>query len=287
MSSISLPRWAVILFPWAVALVMWFVGYGPGTVAALERMIHPDDSTPWAVTKDSVVDTVAPVVLILGLVPAVWLICVRVCGLAWPRLGVVPRWNRWELVWIPASFFLACGAGRILTMVNGQAVRSFPDQVHRYRETGLDQGDFPMLATSMLISGPAEEVILVPVLILLLRQGRARPWVAVMIAVAARVGIHLYYGWPMILGWATWALLLIAIWRVTGTVLGAVLAHALNNLIASMQLTGAPGGDQLEIIYTVLGWAGLAAFLPLCTWLFLQWWHNRKTGPAAGVGLPT
>lgn len=95
----------------------------------------------------------------------------------------MPRWNRWELVCIPASLILACGAGKIQTLVNDQAEQFFPDQVHRYRETALDQGDFPMLATSMLISGPAEEIILVPALILLLRQGGARPWVAVMIAV--------------------------------------------------------------------------------------------------------
>lgn len=284
MPSFSLPRWAAVLLPWSAALVMWFLAYGPNTFVALGLMVHPVESTPWAITKETVVDTVAPVLLVLGVMPAVWLICDRVCGQTWPRLGVVPRWNRWELVWIPASFLLACGAGRILTLVNDLAAHLVPDQVHRYRETGLDQGDFPMLTTSMLISGPAEEIILVPALILLLRQGGARPWVAVMIAVAARVGIHLYYGWPMIFGWGIWALLLIAIWRVTGTVLGAILAHALNNLTASMQLTGIPGGDALADIYTVLGWVGIAAFLPLCAWLFLQWQHDRKGVPAADAG---
>lgn len=282
MSSVSFPRWAAILFPWAAALVMWFLAYGPGTFIALERMTHPVESAPWAVTKKSVVDTVAPVVLALGVMPAVWLIF----GRSGPRLGVVPRWNRWELVWIPASFLLACGAGKILTLTNDLAAHFFPDQVHRYRETGLDQGDFPMLATSMLISGPAEEIILVPALILLLRQGGARPWVAVLIAVAARVGIHLYYGWPMILGWAIWAFLLIAIWQVTGTVLGAVLAHALNNLAASMQLTGIPAGTELGVIYSVLGWVGLVAILLLFVWLFLQWWEHKKSASAAGTGVP-
>ena len=280
MPSVSFPRWAAILLPWSAALVMWFLAYGPNTFVALGRMTHPVESTPWAITKEDVVDTVAPVLLVLGIMPAVWLIS----GRSGPRLGVVPRWNRWELVWIPASFLLACGAGKILTLVNDLAAHLFPDQVHRYRETGLDQGDFPMLATSMLISGPAEEIILVPALILLLRQGRARPWVAVLLAVAARVGIHLYYGWPMILGWAIWALLLISIWRVTGTVLGAIFTHALNNLTASMQLTGIPTGDELADIYMVLGWVGIAAFLPLCAWLLLQWQHDRKSAPAAGAG---
>ncbi|WP_270241472.1 CPBP family intramembrane glutamic endopeptidase [Rothia kristinae] len=166
--------------------------------------------------------------------------------------------------------------------MHDQAEQFFPDQVHRYRETALDQGDFPMLATSMLISGPAEEIILVPALILLLRQGGARPWVAVMIAVAARVGIHLYYGWPMILGWAIWALLLIAIWRATDTVLGAVLAHALNNLVASMQLTGTPGGAELASVYSVLGWVGVFAFPAMFVW----WWENKKSASAAGTGVP-
>lgn len=77
MSRASLPRWAVILFPWAAALVMWFLAYGPGTFVALERMIHPDDSTPWSVSKDSVVATVTPVLLVLGVMSAVWFICGR------------------------------------------------------------------------------------------------------------------------------------------------------------------------------------------------------------------
>lgn len=256
---------------------MWLLLYGRGTFKALERMIHPDDSTPWAVSKNSVVATVAPVLLVLGIVIVLWLIR----GRAEPRLGVVPRRNRCELVWIPVSFLLACGAGTIRTLVNDQATRLFPDQVHQYSETGLEQGDFPMLATLTLIPGPAEEIILVPALILLLRQGGARPWVAVMIAVVARVGIHLYYGWPMILGWAIWALLLIAIWRVTGTVLGAVLAHALNNLVVSMQLTGTPGGAELAIVYSVLGWVGLVAVLLLLVW----WWKNKKSASAVGTGV--
>ncbi|MBD4562999.1 hypothetical protein GUG69_00150, partial [Xanthomonas citri pv. citri] len=59
------------------------------------------------------------------------------------------------------------------------------------------------------------------------------------------------------------ALLLVVIWRVTGTALGAIAAHVLNNLVAALTHSPAPGAAAWGATYTWLSVAGLILLIAL------------------------
>jgi len=180
-----------------------------------------------------------------------------------PDTGITPRKDRREWFWIPAAFVMACGANLIKMVMTDQAQAWFPDHTHLYRTNATSEHALPSLLVSMLTSGPVEEIVLVPGLILLLISGRCPRWLAITFAVVFRAAFHLYYGLPVAPGFLVWALLLVAIWQITGTALGAVLAHALNNFIAALGHTAVAGAHTWGQIYTGLSVAGIAMMIAL------------------------
>lgn len=82
------------------------------------------------------------------------------------------------------------------------------------------------------MAGPAGELALVVVPVMLLRATNYG-WATVAVtAVVLRVPFHLYDGWAA-LGLTVWALLAVALYRRTGSILGPILAHAAHNVMTN------------------------------------------------------
>ena len=246
---------------WVMAAALWALGFLFPTISAVQLMFRPlpDGRLPWTTSLDLAIATaviaVANVVLTCG--------ALKIWGFSLTDAGILPRRNRREWFWIPAACLMACGANLIKEVMIGHAQAWFPEHTHLYRSQATTDEALPSLLVTMLTAGPSEEIVLVPGLILLLVAGRCPLWLATTIAVAARTAFHLYYGAPVAAGVIVWALLLVVIWQVTGTALGAVAAHMLNNLIAAISHTPGTTTDAWETAYTWISLAGLVLMIAL------------------------
>ena len=244
---------------WIMAGAIWAIVYLRPTINAVILMLHPlpDGQLPWASNTEKALETAA--IALVGVAVTCGLL--KLSGFSLTGAGILPRRNRREWFWIPAAFLMACGADKIKDKMTDYAQAWFPNHAQTYDSQATGDDALPRLLIDMLIAGPAEEIMLVPGLILLLVAGRCPLWLATTIAVAARAAFHLYYGAPVVAGYIVWALLLVVIWQITGTALGAVAAHALNNLIAALSRTPGTDTSTLHLFDTVSGIAGIFLLL--------------------------
>lgn len=246
---------------WVMAATLWALGFLGPTIEAVKLMTHPlpDGQLPWTTSLEVALATaviaVVNVVLMCGVL--------KMWGFSLTGAGILPRRNRREWFWIPAGCLMACGANLIKSVMTDHAQTWFPEHTHLYRSHATTDEALPSLLVTMLTAGPSEEIVLVPGLILLLVAGRCPLWLATTIAVAARTAFHLYYGAPVAAGVIVWALLLVVIWQVTGSALGAVAAHALNNFIAALSHSPGTTPDAWESAYTWTSVAGLVLMVAL------------------------
>lgn len=246
---------------WVMAFLVWAPSYGAATIPAVTLLMHPlpEGQLPWTTDPEPAVASAALSIMLL------YIMCVflHMRGFQILKIGITPRKDRREWFWIPAAFLMACGANFVKTVMTDHAQEWFPTHTHLYRSEATSENALPSLLISMLTTGPAEEIILVPGLILLLISGRCPQWLAITIAVTARTAFHLYYGLPVAPGFVVWALLLVLIWQVTGTALGALLAHILNNFIAALGHTTAFNSYAWDVVYTWLSVAGIILLIAL------------------------
>ena len=246
---------------WVMAGIIWAFGFLAPTINAVYYMLHPlpAGQLPWTTHLDRAIATAAIAVVNVGIT----CVLLRMWGFSLTSAGILPRRDRREWFWIPAACLMACGANLLKAGMTAQAQAWFPDSTHPYESVATTDEALPSMLIGMLTAGPSEEIVLVPGLILLLVAGRCPVWLATTIAVAARAAFHLYYGAPMAPGFIVWALLLVVIWRVTGTALGAIAAHVLNNLVAALTHSPAPGAAAWGATYTWLSVAGLILLIAL------------------------
>ena len=246
---------------WVMAGAIWAFGFLFPTIGAVYLMFHPlpDGQLPWSTHLERAIATAAIAVVNVGMT----CVLLRMWGFSLTGAGILPRRDRREWFWIPAACLMACGANFIKEVMVDHAQAWFPEHTHLYRSQATTDEALPSLLVTMLTSGPSEEIVLVPGLILLLVAGRCPLWLATTIAVAARTAFHLYYGAPVAAGVIVWALLLVVIWQVTGTALGAVAAHMLNNLIAAISHAPGTTTDAWETAFTWISVAGLILMIAL------------------------
>lgn len=250
------------LTAWIVAASLWALGFLGPTIEAVKLMLHPlpDGKLPWTTTLEVAIATAF--IAVLNVVLTCW--ALKSWGHPLAGAGILPRrGDRREWFWIPAACLMACGANLIKIGITDYVQAWFPEHTHLYRSQATTDEALPSLLVTMLTAGPSEEIVLVPGLILLLVAGRCPMWLATTIAVAARTAFHLYYGAPVAAGVIVWALLLVVIWQVTGTALGAVAAHVLNNLIAAISHTPGTSTHTWETAYTWISVAGLVLMVAL------------------------
>jgi hypothetical protein len=112
----------------------------------------------------------------------------------------------------------------------------------------MDMGLSTILWTlSLLLAGPTEEFVLVGVVATVLRRTGYSWWTVAAVAVLLRIPFHLYYGWGA-LGMAVWALLVVALYRRTGSLLGLAIGHALYNLLILAGPFAGPGRIALALV---------------------------------------
>ena len=246
---------------WGMAAALWVLGFLGPTRQAVKLMLHPlpDGQLPWTTNLEVAVGTAFLAVVNVVLTCAM----LKTWGFSLTNAGILPRRDHREWFWIPAACLMACGANLIKSVMTDRALAWFPEHTHLYRSQATTDEALPSLLVTMLTAGPSEEIVLVPGLILLLVAGRCPLWLATTIAVAARTAFHLYYGAPVAAGVIVWALLLVVIWQVTGSALGAVAAHVLNNLIAAISHAPGTSTDAWESAYTWTSVAGLVLMIAL------------------------
>lgn len=158
----------------------------------------------------------------------------------------------WRLLFIGFScwyFFHFLGA------FVGSLVQGFLPSFHVTTST-VPQDDVLPFFLNVIQAGPTEEIALVPLFLLLItaafpvRFQRLGLWVAVVLAVCARVSFHLYYGPVAFVQHSVWALGVIATWFIVRNVWGTLLAHSCSNGIIALSI--APGYSFLAQVQVLI-----------------------------------
>jgi hypothetical protein len=235
---------------YGITALLYVVGFLPSTASALHALAAPPTVTTaegWAVLTT----VTAQVSMDVGVTVLALLLAgrqgfgLRELGLRWPSSRRARRADV-DLVALTlasgfAASWVAAGLG-----ASGTAYGWFHNPI-------------PLLVASLL-AGPAEEIALLAVPVVLLRSaGQSFGRIAALILVL-RVSYHLYYG-RATPGVAVWVIVvLIAFWR-TGRALPLVLAHSGWDLLAVVLRYGAPPATRalvMGLLLMVLVVMGLA-----------------------------
>lgn len=155
-----------------------------------------------------------------------------------------------------------------MTLMDSIAALGVPTIDYPYTPTPTT-ADIALQAFGMLLAGPFEETLFLALPVVALRRG-GYSWTTVcVVAVLLRVPFHLYYGWSA-LALAVWAVLMVALYRRTGTVVPIVLAHSTWNLCVYPSVAAAGGQFVLYVCWGV----GAVAVI----WTLFRW--HRRPQPA-------
>lgn len=258
--------------PWVIMFIMWLFAWG---LPMLSNLVPDDgsgnssDGNPWSSGPESTIITIT-----LTAVSLIFLIIgIKTCKIRPRAVGLTIPARASSLYWLPAAFLMALGAGRIQNWLN-EIIKNHSSTIPTYDPGTLTGSEAAYTLFSVTISGPAEELCLIIGIITLARIGlykhpRAGIIVGIVLALLARIGIHLYYGTALAPAYGLWALLLVGIWWITPSIWGQVAAHLAYNSYSILQMTEA-GGDGWRSLYHGLAWAGLAVMaihllLLICT----------------------
>lgn len=260
---------AVQVLAWCAIAGLFLAGWGEGTVMALRVLLGAlYVPTPYdAATVGHQLLTIAQPVAVTVVAVAVLVLFRRLPAPGAP-FPVVRR-----STWLKTLFVAQLGplAGFTLLSVFRAAGVPSPDYPHPPIEGG---GALLLYVLNSAMAGPSEELALLAVVVTVLRRA-GYGWTTVCItAVAVRVPFHMYYGWGA-LSLSVWALLMVALYRRTGTAVPIALAHAFFNIAGIPEFNAV--GYWIRMIITLTG------ALILC-WTFLHGYfaiQARQAGSAA------
>ena len=209
---------------WVAVLSLFVLGWGSGTVRAVQVALG-QDLTFGVVTDLSATIDIARRLAIAG---TAWAL-VYVMRRASHSTPVRASWRTQAIV-VPVAM-AAAAAGfllyRLISTIGGLTTHEYPEVEHETASSAV----LDVIASMM--AGPSEELALMALVVTALRT-TGYSWTVVCItAVVVRVPFHLYYGWGAI-GLGLWAVLIIALYRRTGALLGIITAHALFNGLNSL-----------------------------------------------------
>lgn len=254
-------RWAA----WASIVVLFIWGWGGGTVRAVDALMN-GTRTPTPLGPDTVfVQTLAVASDIALAATAIGLIFVFRGGFAPPApwVTISPRTYLYAIPVALAVLTLGMGIMQAPTLV-GIPFQPFPSQ----HVDGILAN--VLWGITLAMAGPTEEAVLLGLVVTALRRSGYSWTVVGIVAVLVRIPFHLYYGWGAIL-LAVWALLFVALYRRTGTIVPMVIAHTVFNIAALP-----PFGDVGLAIKVVI----LLVSTVLTLWMI---WRRTMPKPAPGA----
>lgn len=98
-----------------------------------------------------------------------------------------------------------------------------------------------------LMAGPTEELALTLLLVVALRTVSTPWWLVLVAAVVVRVPFHIYYGWGYV-ALAVWPLLTVLLYRLTGQIIGIVVAQSLFNATSYLQAVSEEAARELLLV---------------------------------------
>jgi hypothetical protein len=203
------PRWAYV-----IVAVTYGVGFGLGVWRAFGYLLSASTRTRiQTATGFTDNDFISAYLASLALVVAIRLLNLEAPTWARP-VDPGTRWRTELRAFGLASVCIAVGLGTSTILLDMPA---YP------RGTGSGAARADLL--SGLLAGPAEEIVVLVVPLVLLRAARWPWWAVITAAVVLRLLYHVYYG-PAAAGLALWALGMIAVYLHTHAILGLVLAHS-------------------------------------------------------------
>lgn len=217
---------------WATIVTLFLVGWGDATVAAF-RVLLGEPFTPPAYSPGTIGHQLGnlarPVAVTIAAILVLTLFR-RVPAPAAPFPAVRPA------TWVKTFFVAPIGSAigfNLLAVVSalGVSTMMFP---HPKIDGGIP---FALYVLDLAMAGPSEELALLAVVVTVLRRA-GYSWLTVgLVAVAVRIPFHMYYGWGA-LGLSAWALLMVALYRRTGTAVPIAVAHAVFNIAGVPELSG-------------------------------------------------
>ncbi|MFC3297882.1 CPBP family glutamic-type intramembrane protease [Clavibacter michiganensis] len=229
------PRTAFRMSVWLLIAVLWWIEFGAGTIAAVRILIGIPYTAPTydgsaASVQDQVLSVLHDVVFsILAGWALVTLVRLHVPGGSTVHYRHPGRWVAGALS-IPFTTFAISLGFSTVGLVN--TVLQLPQKGFPASTYDGAWAQWLGLADSAM-AGPTEELALLGVVVVGLRRIGC-PWVVVCItAVVVRLPFHMYYGVGAI-GLSVWVLLLVLIYRRTGTIWGIIVAHSLWDVAAHL-----------------------------------------------------
>lgn len=258
------PRRGVRAFVWALLATMYGALFGESVVAAVMFMadgVPAGSISPPPAWRTTVREAMLVSLVLVGVV---WVVCgasPRRLGLVWPdRAGLSRQLQVLALypLLVVATHGLTDLAARVLDLPQ-----------HSWRSTVAPSLDG---VVGTLDAGPFEELLLLGAVVWLLRSVGYSWTVVAVVAVVVRVPFHLYYGPAVPFGYWFWPLAAVFLYRYSGALLAFIVAHSLNNALASLQMwpSIAPWADLTFALWICTG------FVVAAVWL---WRRSRQPDP--------
>lgn len=217
---------------WATIATLFLAGWGAGTVAAI-RVLLGEPFTPPAYGPSTIghqlVNLAQPVAVTIA--AALMLVLFRRAP-----APTAPFPTIHPATWLKTFFVAPIGSGIGFNLVAVAGLLGVSSMMFPHPKI---EGSVP-LALYVLdvgMAGPSEELALLAVVVTVLRR-TGYSWATVaIVAVAVRIPFHMYYGWGA-LGLSAWALLMVALYRRTGTAVPIAVAHAVFNIAGVPELSG-------------------------------------------------
>ncbi|MCP3425170.1 CPBP family intramembrane metalloprotease [Rothia sp. AR01] len=277
---LELRKWPMCLVIAWGGVTLLYLQFGLAASGAVYSFFHPKlDESPWATSTEAFVQDWAVIVVVTAILAGVF----KILGISFRSAGIVHPVNRRTMGWVLLGGLMAFGASQIKNGLTVAIDRISPETAYKYQPQF--EGDAAGgLFLNVLSAGVQEELPLVPGIIMLMLFARVKPWMAIVLAMLARLSFHLYYGPNAIPGFLIWAFLIILIWRIAPTVWGLVLGHTFNNAVSAFNLTNPEAFELVEPVAIIL--AVIAAVVML--WVGFQGWQLlRRRGVFKSETFPT
>ncbi|NOW00424.1 CPBP family intramembrane glutamic endopeptidase [Isoptericola chiayiensis] len=230
---------------WAAIVLLYAAGWGESTVAALHVLAGAEPARvelgPQTVQAQALQLAFDGIFVLIAL-------GVLLAFRRWPRPSTPAEPATWRARW--RTFFVASVAVGVGFVLMGLAAK-FTENLIAYPYPDVEGVAAAVLrGAASAMAGPMEETALLGVVVVALRRA-GYSWIIVCITAACvRVPFHLYYGWEALLV-SVWAVLLVALYRRTGTLAPIVAEHATWNLLTTPQI--AEVGNILKITAIAVG----------------------------------